>query len=122
MTDSTTTKRNKPMATATPTYDELQEQIKKLTEQAEAIKASEIEAVLTDMKAKIAKYGLTAAQLGFASSSSSKPAKKAATHKEAVIMYQKGDLTWSGAARGRKPQWVKEAQEAGEDIEKYRVK
>ena len=45
MTD-TTTKRNKPMATATPTYDELQAQIKKLTEQAEAIKKSEIEAIL----------------------------------------------------------------------------
>lgn len=120
MTESTSTKRNKPMATATPTYDELQAQIKKLQEQAEAVKASEIEAILTDMKAKIAKYGLTAAQLGF--SSASKPAKKAATHKEAVIMYQKGDLTWSGAKQGRKPKWVIEAQEAGEDIEQYRVK
>lgn len=120
MTESTSTKRIKPMATATPTYDELQAQIKKLTEQAEAIKASEIEAVLTDMKAKIAKYGLTAAQLGFAPAS--KPAKKAAATKEAVIMYRNGDLTWSGAKQGRKPKWVLEAQAAGEDIEKYRVK
>ena len=119
MTESTSTKRNKPMATATPTYDELQAQIKKLTEQAEAIKASEIEAVLTDMKAKIAKYGLTAAQLGFASTS--KPAKKTAG-KEAVVMYRKGDLTWSGAKQGRKPKWVLEAQAAGEDLEQYRVK
>lgn len=120
MTDSTTTKRNKPIATSTPTYDELQEQIKKLTEQAEAIKASEIEAVLSDMKAKIAKYGLTAAQLGFVSSS--KPAKKTAGSKApAAVMYQKGDLTWSGAKQGRKPKWVIEAQAAGEDIEKYRV-
>jgi DNA-binding protein H-NS len=39
----------------------------------------------------------------------------------AAVMYQKGDLTWSGAARGRKPKWVIEAQAAGEDIEKYRV-
>ncbi|VWD46298.1 histone family protein nucleoid-structuring protein H-NS [Burkholderia lata] len=107
------------MATATPTYDELQEQIKKLTEQAEAIKQSEIEAVLTDMKAKIAKYGLTAAQLGF--SSSSKPAKKTTGSKEAVVMYRNGDLTWSGVKQGRKPKWVVEAQAAGEDIEKYRV-
>ena len=108
------------MATATPTYDELQEQIKKLTEQAEAIKKSEIEAILTDMKAKISKYGLTAAQLGF--TTAAKPAKKAAASKApAAVMYQKGDLTWSGAARGRKPKWVIEAQAAGEDIEKYRV-
>ena len=109
------------MATATPTYDELQEQIKKLQEQAEAIKASEIQAVLTDMKAKIIKYGLTAAQLGLATSSTS--TKKAAASKgTATVMYRKGDLTWSGAKQGRKPKWVIEAQEAGEEIEQYRVK
>lgn len=121
MSDSTSTKRNKPMATATPTYDELQAQIKKLTEQAEVIKKSEIEAVLTDMKAKIAKYGLTAAQLGF-TTSAPQSTKKPATKKNAVVMYQKGDLTWSGAKQGRKPKWVLEAQAVGEDIEKYRVK
>ena len=108
------------MATATPTYDELQAQIKKLQEQAEAIKKSEIEAVLIDVKAKIAKYGLTTAQLGF--SYSSKTTKKTSTSKDAVAMYRKGDLTWSGAKQGRKPNWVLEAQAAGEDIEKYRVK
>ena len=45
---------------ATPTYDEIQAQIKKLQEQAETIRAAEIEGVLADVKAKIQKYGLTA--------------------------------------------------------------
>lgn len=122
MTESTSTKRIKPMATSTPTYDELQAQIKKLQEQAESVKASEIEAVLTDMKAKIAKYGLTAAQLGF--SSGTKAAKKSSSaSKDGTVMYRTPDgKTWSGAARGRKPQWVIDAQAAGDDIERYRVK
>ncbi|MGJ7500378.1 H-NS family nucleoid-associated regulatory protein [Variovorax sp. ZT5P49] len=38
-------------------------------------------------------------------------------------MYKKSDTeAWSGAARGRKPKWLVEAQAAGDDIEKYRVK
>lgn len=111
------------MATATPTFDELQAQIKKLTEQAQAVRKTEIDAVLTDMKAKIEKYDLTADQLGFSSTPKRTTVKKASTStKEAVVMYKNGDLTWSGAARGRKPKWVMEAQAAGEDIEKYRVK
>ena len=121
MTEPTSTKRTKPVATATPTYDELQAQIKKLQDQAESVRASEIESVLSDMKAKITKYGLTADQLGF-SVAAKKTTKKSSPAKDAVVKYKKGDLTWSGAARGRKPKWVLEAQEAGEDIEKYRVK
>ena len=122
MNESTATKRNKPMATATPTFDELQAQIKKLTEQAQAVKKTEIETVLKDMKAKIEKYGLTADQLGFTSAPKKTVKKASSSTKEAVVMYQNGDLTWSGAARGRKPKWIMAAQAAGEDLEKYRVK
>lgn len=110
------------MATTTPTYDELQAQIKKLQAQAETVRATEIEGVLADVQAKIAKYGLTAEQLGFVTAAK-KTTKKASPSKVAAeVKYQKGDLTWSGASRGRKPQWVKDALEAGEDIEKYKIK
>lgn len=121
--NESTSKRTKPMATATPTFDELQAQIKKLTEQAQAVKKTEIETVLKDMKANIEKYGLTADQLGFITAPK-KTVKKASStsSKEAVVLYQNGDLTWSGAARGRKPKWIMAAQAAGEDLEKYRVK
>lgn len=101
------------------TYAELQEQIKKLQVEAEKVKAAEIESILADVKGKIAQYGLTAEQLGFAAAPK-KGGKKAAA-KESTVMYKKGDLTWSGAARGRKPAWVVEAQAAGEDLEQYRV-
>ncbi|MBB1074923.1 H-NS histone family protein [Rhodoferax sp. 4810] len=119
-----TSKRIKPMTTApqTPTFDELQAQIKKLTEQAEAVKKTEIEAVLKDMKAKIEKYDLTADQLGFTSAPRKTAKKASATSKGTGVMYKNGDLTWSGAARGRKPKWVMAAQAAGEDLEQYRIK
>ena len=121
MTESTSTKRIKPMANATPTYDEIQAQIKKLQEQAISIRAAEIDGVLADVKAKIQKYGLTADQVGF-TSTAKKAVKKSSAGKGANIMYKKSDTeTWSGAVRGRKPKWVVEAQAAGDDIEKYRV-
>ena len=79
------------------TYAELQAQIKKLQEQAEQVKAKELETVVADIKKKISEYGLTAEQLGF-SSATGKTSKKAAT-KESTVMYKKGDQTWSGAIR-----------------------
>ncbi|QBP75279.1 H-NS histone family protein [Herbaspirillum huttiense] len=101
-------------------YADLQAQIKKLQDQAEKQKAKELESVITGIKQQIAEYGLTAEQLGLAPARK-KTVKKAAV-KTAVVMYRNGDLTWSGAARGRKPSWVKEIMDAGGDIEKYRVK
>ncbi|MFC0168761.1 H-NS family nucleoid-associated regulatory protein [Pseudoduganella danionis] len=102
------------------TYAELQAQIKKLQEQAEQVKAKELETVIAEIKKKISEYDLTAEQLGFASTS--KKTTKKATAKDSTVMYKNGDLTWSGATRGRKPDWVKEILEAGGDIEEYRVK
>ena len=102
------------------TYAEIQLQIQKLQEQAEELKAQELAGVISDIKKKIAEYDLSAKDLGFASESK-KTTKKAAA-KETVVMYQKGDQTWSGAVRGRKPDWVKEILDAGGDIEQYRVK
>ncbi|OQS22725.1 H-NS histone family protein [Chromobacterium violaceum] len=104
------------------TYAELQAQIKKLQEQAEQVKVKELEVVIAEMKEKIAQYDLTAEQLGFTSAAPKKTTKKASAAKDATVMYKNGDLTWSGAARGRKPSWVKEILDAGGDIEKYRVK
>jgi DNA-binding protein H-NS len=100
------------------TYTEIQEQIKKLQEQADKIRAGEIESVIADLRSKIAHYGLSAEQLGFTSS-----AKKTGTKASAAtVMYRKGNLTWSGAARGRRPDWVKEILDAGGDLQQYRVK
>lgn len=102
------------------TYAELQEQIKKLQVEAEKVRAAEIESVLADVKSKIAQYKLTAEQLGLSTATRKGKGNKGAA-KESTVMYKKGELTWSGAARGRKPAWVVEAQAAGEDLEQYRV-
>lgn len=102
------------------TYAELQAQIKKLQEQAEQVKAKELETVIADIKQKITEYDLTAEQLGLGSAP--KKTTKKAAGKDSTVMYKKGDQTWSGAARGRKPDWVKEILDAGGDIEQYRVK
>ena len=63
------------------TYAELQEQIKKLQDEAEKVRAAEIESVLADVKGKIKQYGLTAEQLGFGSAPK-KAAKKAEKSEE----------------------------------------
>lgn len=43
-------------------------------------------------------------------------------NKEKVVKYKNVDgQTWSGSSRGRKPKWVKELQDKGEDINKYLV-
>ena len=105
--------------TAPRTYDELQEEIRKLEEEAEIAKHLEIEAFLAEVKPKIIKYGVTAEQLGFAASAA--PAlplegKKAAASKTAAVKYRYGEQTWSG--RGRKPKW---AQDLGDDLELHLV-
>lgn len=42
--------------------------------------------------------------------------------KEKVVKYRYVDgQVWSGSNRGRKPKWVKDLQDKGEDIEKYLV-
>lgn len=117
-----TTDHQKGIIVAKPTFAEIQAQIKKLQEQAEEIKAAEISTVVADIKEKIAQYDLTAEQLGFATVIKSGRGKKAPASKESTVMYKNGELTWSGATRGRKPDWVKEILDAGGDIEKYRVK
>lgn len=117
MINTTSSKGKKQMAT----YAELQEQIKKLQEEAEKVREAEIESVLADVKGKIKQYGLTAEQLGFATATRKGKGNKGAA-KESTVMYKKGDQTWSGATRGRKPDWVKEILDTGGDIEQYRVK
>jgi len=108
---------------AKQSISEIRAQIKKLEDQVQEQVKAEFEEVLTDVKEKIETYGFSAKDLGFESAAPAprKTAKKAGA-KNTVVMYQKGDLTWSGAARGRKPSWVSETIAAGEDIEKYRVK
>lgn len=94
------------------------EELKKL--EAELL-AKEREPIIAQMKEHIATYKISAAELGFTRSMGEKVARATKkTTEEAVVKYRDGANTWSGG-RGRKPKWVLEKIEAGEDIEQYKV-
>lgn len=104
-----------------PTLAEVRAQLEVLKKQEAELLAKEREPIIAQMKENIAAYRITATELGFAKSMGEKVAR--ATKKnseEAVVKYRDGENTWSGG-RGRKPNWVLEKINAGEDIEKYLV-
>ena len=84
-------------------YADLKAQIAKLQAQAEEARRTEIDNVVADIRQKIAEYGLSAQDLGFAVA-----AKRGRTPKKAPLpaKYQdpKSGNTWSG--RGKPPKWI----------------
>ena len=80
---------------------------------------------LAELKRDIVDYGFTAAELfGEAASNTEKPKAKAKSAKRgpAIVNYKdKNGNTWGGG-KGPRPKWVVAIQEAGGDIEEYRVK
>jgi DNA-binding protein H-NS len=102
------------------TYKQIQKQIEQLQRQANALRNSEIKGVVERIKVAIAHYGLTAAQLGLAS----RPidAKPRRTTPKPVRDTGFGDghgNAWSG--RGPRPRWLREALEAGQSIDEFRL-
>ncbi|WP_350283765.1 H-NS histone family protein [Nitrosomonas sp.] len=88
------------------TYMEIQQEIRKLQNWSDEIRAKEIADVIADIKAKIQLYGITEKDLGFGEK-----------QKKEIFppLYKKGNQTWSG--RGRQPKWIKEHLEAGGNLE-----
>lgn len=90
-------------------YDDLMAQIAELQKQAEAARKTELDAVIADVRAKVRKYNLSAADLGL-SVGSRKMARPtgAAKVKIAPGKYRNpasGEIKEVGAA-GRKPGWL----------------
>lgn len=79
---------------------------------------------LVELKQEIANYGFTAVELfGETALTPAKPkAKVKATKRPPSIVKYKDDKgnTWGGG-KGPRPAWVKVVQDAGGDMEKYRV-
>lgn len=100
---------------AKATYEELQEKIAKMQAEAEALRAEELNGVIAEIKEKISVYGLTAEDLFKAA----RGARKASAGGTVPVKYRNGDAQWTG--RGKKPIWVREIEEAGGNIEEYRV-
>lgn len=88
------------------TYQELKAQMDALAEKAEAARLAEIQAVVDDIRAKVAEYGITESDIfggrrrraGTAS-----PISVAPKYRD-----PKTGATWSG--RGRAPAWIKDAK------------
>ena len=98
-------------------YSELISQAQALMAQAEQVRKQEMANVIADIKAKMKEYGITVEDLGASSSGRRAPASKS----KAPAKYRgpNGEL-WSGGP-GRKPDWVKAALAAGQDIEAFRI-
>lgn len=84
-------------------YAELKAQIARLQAQADEARRTELGNVIEEIRGKIAEYGLTAQDLGFAvAAKRGRPPKKAPLPPK----YQdpKSGNTWSG--RGKPPKWI----------------
>src|SRR4051812_16789363 len=96
------------------TYAQIQEQIAKLTSDAEALRASEVAGVVGKIKEAITTYGLTAQDLFGRQAASGKRKAGGKTATAAKYTDGKGG-EWVG--RGKRPQWLRDALASGKSLE-----
>lgn len=112
-------------------YAQIVKQIESLKQEAEKIRRNEVDGVVARIREAITHYGLTAADLGLstkAKPSASKgpsPFKKrkgSKAGKSAAVVKFRNDAggTWGG--RGKRPQWLRDALNAGKTLEDFAVK
>ena len=94
------------------TYAALQQQIAELQKQAEEVRRQEIAQVIADIKATMAQYGITVADLA-------SPAKRTGSVVKAKYRDPVSGKEWSG--RGIQPKWLREAVAAGRTREEFAV-
>lgn len=135
---------------ARTTYEKLQRQIATLQAQAEKLRRQEVDEVIGRIREAIAFYGITAEDLGLAGAAASAPSRrgrraaggrpaktgrrkrapnaaasaKAAANgskagKPAARYRDENGNTWAG--RGKRPQWLRNALEAGRTLDEFRV-
>ncbi|VWB32064.1 H-NS histone family protein [Burkholderia lata] len=85
------------------TYKELKAKMQALAEQTEAARVAEFDAVVADIRTKIAEYGITEKDIF-----GKQRGRSATAAVEAKYRDPKSGATWSG--RGRAPSWIKEAK------------
>ena len=93
------------------TYAEIQAQIHRLQQEAEALRQNEVAAVIADIKAKIVQYGLSAQHLGLEVAAKRGRKSKARAEGGNARFVGPNGQTWSGF--GRQPQWLRDALAAG---------
>ncbi|WP_126221038.1 H-NS family nucleoid-associated regulatory protein [Burkholderia vietnamiensis] len=88
------------------TYKELKAQMDALAEKAEAARLAEYQAVVDDIRAKVAEYGIS--EKDIFGTRRTRSAKQAQAAVEAKYRDPRTGATWSG--RGRAPAWIKDAK------------
>ncbi|AIO43720.1 MULTISPECIES: H-NS histone family protein [Burkholderia] len=88
------------------TYKELKAQMDALAEKAEAARVAEFQAIVDDIRTKVAEYGIT--EKDIFGTRRGRPAKQAGAPVQAKYRDPKTGATWSG--RGRAPAWIKDAK------------
>jgi DNA-binding protein H-NS len=98
------------------TYKELQSQIEKLQKEAEQARRTELSNAITEIHAKMREYGISAEDLGFASSHSAKRKTGKTVRRPVAPKYRNNATgeTWSG--RGKAPKWM-----AGRDKAQFQI-
>lgn len=97
-------------------YKELLQQIEILKKQAEEVRQREIAEVIKDIKAMMAEYGITPADLGFSVAGRGAKSKPAAAAK---YRHPESGETWSG--KGRAPKWLQDAEANGHRREQFLI-
>ena len=101
------------------TYLELKAQAEKLMQQAEEARKNEIAEVVADIKTKMQEYGITASDLGIATTGK-RASKKVGPSTPSVVRYRSPNgEEWSGM--GRQPAWMKKALDEGKSKEDFAV-
>lgn len=98
---------------------DIQSQIAKLQQQAEEIKAQEFQNAVQDIKAKMAAYGITVADLEAGKSRARKSAGAKSGNPAPVKYRGPNGETWSG--RGLMPRWLSALVAAGKSKQSFAV-
>ena len=116
------------------TLGQIQKQIAKLQQEADALKSKEVGGVIERVKEAIAHYGLTAAHLFGGSSAAGKPARKtrgarkkvagrkSAGRKSVSPMKFRDDAGNAWTGHGRRPKWFTDAIAGGKKPEDLAAK
>lgn len=116
--------------TMTKTYAQIVKQIESLKADAEKVRKKEVDGVISRIREAITVYSLSAEDLGFGSKKSSPQAAATAPKKRgkakaakppAVVKFRNetGGI-WGG--RGKRPQWLRDAINAGKTLADFAVK
>lgn len=103
-----------------PKYIDIQKRIARLQKEAQSLASRERREVIARIRAAVAQYGISAAELGFARAARGGVARGAKPGRAGVAKYSDGrGNVWGG--RGPRPRWLRDALAAGRSLQDFAV-